>query len=158
MTLPYNGEGSEMKLNTRFFGELEYEKEDLLHFPSGLLGFEDCKGFIQIENPDGGGVFKWLQSADRPELAFVVMNPFFVMADYEFDIPEGVVESLQLKRPEDAQVLAVVKIPDDLNKMTVNLRAPIVINTVNNRAAQIVLEDERYSLRHPVVGTMKDAG
>jgi flagellar assembly factor FliW len=68
------------------------------------------------------------------------------------------VESLQLKRPEDAQVLAVVKIPDDLNKMTVNLRAPIVINTVNNRAAQIVLEDERYSLRHPVVGTMKDAG
>ena len=58
-----------MKLNTRFFGELEYEKEDLLHFPSGLLGFEDCKGFIQIDNPDGGGVFKWLQSADRPELA-----------------------------------------------------------------------------------------
>ena len=55
-------------------------------------------------------------------------------------------------------MLAVVKIPDDLSKMTVNLRAPIVVNTVNNRATQIVLEDERYSMRHPVMGTMKDAG
>ncbi len=147
-----------MKLSTRFFGELEYEKEDILHFPSGLLGFEECRDFIPIENPDGGGVFRWLQSADRPELAFVVMNPFFIMADYEFDIPAGVVETLQLKRPEDAQVLAVVKIPDDLSKMTINLRAPIVINIANRRAAQVVLEDDRYSLKHPVVSTMQDAG
>jgi flagellar assembly factor FliW len=147
-----------MKLNTRFFGELEYDSGDVLHFPSGLLGFEGCKSFIPIENPDGGGVFKWLQSEDMPELAFVVMNPFFAVADYEFEIPEGVVDMLQLKRQEDAQVLAVVKIPDNLSRMTVNLRAPIVINTVNNRAAQVVLEDERYSLRHPVVGTMQDAG
>ncbi|NLO24519.1 MAG: flagellar assembly protein FliW [Clostridiales bacterium] len=147
-----------MKLSTRFFGELEYEKEDILHFPSGLLGFEECRDFIPIENPDGGGVFRWLQSADRPELAFVVMNPFFIMADYEFDIPDGVVGVLKLKRPEDAQVMAVVRIPDKLSGMTVNLRAPIVINAVNNRAVQVVLEDERYSLRHPVVSTVKDAG
>ncbi|MFA7215915.1 MAG: flagellar assembly protein FliW [Bacillota bacterium] len=147
-----------MKLNTRFFGELEYEKEDLLHFPSGLLGFEGCKEFIPIDNPDGVGVFRWLQSADRPELAFVVMNPFFVMADYEFEIPEGVVETLRLKRPEDTQVLAVVKIPDDLKKMTVNLRAPIVINTKTKSAVQVVLEDEKYSLKHPVASSMQDAG
>jgi flagellar assembly factor FliW len=147
-----------MKLNTRFFGELEYDRGDVLHFSSGLLGFEDCKSFIPVENPNGGGVFKWLQSADVPELAFVVMNPFFAKADYEFDIPAGVVETLQLKRPEDAQVLAVVKIPDDLSKMTINLRAPIVINIANRRAAQVVLEDDRYSLKHPVVSTMQDAG
>jgi flagellar assembly factor FliW len=147
-----------MKTETRFFGELEYGESEVLYFPAGIFGFEDCKNFIPIDNPEGGGVFKWLQSADRPELAFVVMNPFFVMADYEFDIPESVVKTLQLEKPEDALVLAVVKIPDNLNKMTVNLRAPIVINTTNNRAMQTVLEDDRYNLKHPVVSSMQDAG
>jgi flagellar assembly factor FliW len=147
-----------MNLKTKFFGEIEYDEREMLEFPAGLPGFEDCKKFIAIDNPDGGGVFKWLQSVDRPELAFVVMNPFFIMADYEFDIPESVVEMLRLKGPEDASVLAVVRIPDELKKMTVNLRAPIVINRTNNRAHQTVLEDDRYSVRHPVDSSMQDAG
>lgn len=147
-----------MELETKFFGKLEYGEDEVLKFPVGLLGFEDCKSFVPIENPDGGGVFKWLQSVERPELAFVVMNPFFVMADYEFDIPEAVVKVLQLERPEEAAVFAVVKIPDDLSKMTVNLRAPIVINTRNKRATQVVLDDDRYSLKHPVASSMQDVG
>lgn len=147
-----------MKLNTKYFGELEYKGEDVLHFSAGLLGFEDCNEFITIDNPDGAGVFRWLQSIDRPELAFVVINPVFAMTDYEFDIPRPMVEKLGLKKPEDAQVLAVVKIPEDLNKMTVNLRAPIVVNVSNKMAAQIVLEDEKYSLRHPMASFVKNAG
>ncbi len=147
-----------MKLSTKYFGELEYKAEDLLHFSKGLLGFEDCNDFILIENTDSGGVFKWLQSVNQPELAFVVMNPFFVVPDYEFDIPKSTVKMLQLEKPADAKVLSVVKIPDDLDKMTVNLRAPIVINTLNKYAAQIVLEDEKYSLRHPVASSMQHAG
>lgn len=147
-----------MDLDTKYFGKLKYAEKEVVHFPEGLLGFEDCKGYIVIDNPDGAGVFKWLQSIERPELAFVVMNPFFAVTDYGFDIPEGIVRVLGLQKPEDVEVLAVVKIPEDLKKMTVNLRAPIVINSVTNKAAQVVLEDEKYGLKHPVASSMQDAG
>ena len=54
--------------------------------------------------------------------------------------------------------MAVVRIPDKLSGMTVGNRSTIVINAVNNRAVQVGAGGRRYSLRHPVVSTVKDAG
>lgn len=147
-----------MKVETRFFGEIEFREEDVINFTRGLLGFEDVKKYLIIDNLDGAGVFKWLQSVDRPELAFVIMNPFFIVPDYQFDIPDGLVKKLGIEKPEDVAVFTIVVVPEDINKMTTNLKAPIILNTRNNRAIQMVLDDDRYRIKHPVANPMRNVG
>lgn len=147
-----------MKVETRFFGEIEFREEDVINFTRGLLGFEDVKKYLIIDNLDGAGVFKWLQSVDRPELAFVIMNPFFIVPDYQFDIPDGLVKKLEIEKPEDVAVFTIVVVPEDINKMTTNLKAPIILNTRNNRAIQMVLDDDRYRIKHPVANPMRNVG
>lgn len=147
-----------MKIDTKHFGEIEFEEKNIISFCRGLLGFEEIKKYILIDNEDTGGVFKWLQAVDRPDLAFVVMNPYCILHDYEFDIPDGIAEKLGIEKPEDVVVLTIVVVPEDISKMTTNLKAPVVINSGNNKAEQVVLEDDRYSLKHPVAQSMKDAG
>ncbi|MGI6704574.1 MAG: flagellar assembly protein FliW [Clostridia bacterium] len=147
-----------LKTDTKYFGEIEFDEKDIIRFERGLLGFEEIKKYILIDNPETGGIFKWLQAADRPEPAFVVMNPYYICADYEFDIPNGTVNKLGIEKPEDIVVLTIVVVPEDISKMTTNLKAPLIINTRNNKAEQLVLEDDRYSLKHPVANSMRDAG
>lgn len=147
-----------MKLNTKYFGEIEFQEKDIVNFHRGLYGFDEVHKYVIIDNQDTGGIFKWLQSVDRPDLAFVIINPFFIVPDYEFDIPDGIVERLEINKPEDIAVFTIVVVPEDIKKMTTNLKAPVVINLRNNKAAQIVIEDDRYSLKHPMASTMKDAG
>jgi flagellar assembly factor FliW len=65
-----------MRATTRLFGEIVYQKKDIIYFFNGLPGFEDMSKFVIIDNPDSGGVFKWLQSLEQANLAFVVINPF----------------------------------------------------------------------------------
>ncbi len=109
-----------------------------------------------IDNQDTGGVFKWLQAVDRPDLAFVVMNPYYICRDYELDIPDGVAEKLGIEKPEDVMVLTIVVVPEDIGKMTTNLKAPVIINSKNNKAEQVVLENDKYSIKHPVAQSVKD--
>lgn len=147
-----------MKATSKFFGEFEYRKKDIINFPKGMPGFEDTREYVIIDNPDGGGVFKWLQSLERPDLAFVVINPFIIKPDYDFELPDWAADRLGLGCAEDALVLTIVTVPENINNMTTNLKAPIVINTKNGMAIQVALDDERYSLRHPMAGAMRDAG
>ena len=76
------------------------------------------------------------------------MDPLNVCDNYSPVIDEDSIKELDIKQPEKVLVLCVVVIPKDIMKTTVNLAAPIIINTTNNRAKQIVLQDDVYSLRH----------
>jgi len=135
-----------MKIETKYFGELELEEKDIIDFPKGLLGFEDVRQYIIIDNPDSGGVFKWLQAVDMPELAFVIVNPFFVVPDYEFDVPEGAAEVLEIEKPENVGVYTIVVVPDDLNKMTTNLKAPIIGCRIGGRLVLVLTRKQDESI------------
>ena len=139
-----------MLLQTKHFGEIEIEEEKIITFQGGLLGFEDIKRYIVIENKDKEVPFNWLQSVDEPELAFVVTNPYTFAQDYEFDIPQKVVDDLEIKSIKDVMILVIAVVPEDIQKMTINLRGPIIINLKNKRVKQIVLNSEKYSLKHRI--------
>ena len=47
-----------------------------------------------------------------------------------------------------------ITVPTDIEKMTANLKAPIVINMENNKAVQIIVEDD-YQVKHPIYETLK---
>ncbi len=136
-----------MKVNTSRFGEVEIKEEKVITFEDGVLGFENYKKYILLE--DGSG-FYWLQSIENGELALACMAPHNVCDNYTPEIDMEIINKLEIVHDDDALLLCVVVIPKDIKKTTVNLRAPLVINTVNNKAAQVVLDNNNYAIRHLV--------
>lgn len=137
-----------MKLHASNFGEIEIDEEDILTFPEGIPGFEECKKFIVINNPDEENPFDWLQSVENEDLAFVIMNPFFVFPDYDITIPESAIEKLKIKDETDVFVYTIVVVPENLEDMTTNLSGPIIINGREKLGKQVILEDNRYTTKH----------
>ena len=137
-----------MKLTTAYFGELEIQEDQIIHFPHGMFAFEDQQRFILIPCEDMELPVAWLQSLDDTDLAFVVMSPFVFRPDYEFKISDEVEAELEIKSPTDVTVLALLVIPEDVNKMTANLLAPIVINIVSKKGRQVILDDKQYTTKH----------
>ena len=136
-----------MKISTTRFGDIEVEDSKKIIFPDGILGFENLKEYILIRSNDSS-VFYWQQSIENSNIAIACMDPLNVCDNYSPVIDEDSIKELDIKQPEKVLVLCVVVIPKDIMKTTVNLAAPIIINTTNNRAKQIVLQDDVYSLRH----------
>ena len=62
-------------VDTTRFGAIDIEESSVIEFPEGLLGFGDCKRYVLLDHPGGNGLFEWLQSVERPELAFCVIDP-----------------------------------------------------------------------------------
>jgi flagellar assembly factor FliW len=85
------------------------------------------------------------------EIAFPVIDPWLVKKDYSFDISQEVVDRLDIRDKEKILVITMVRIPQDNPlEMTVNLLAPVIINTENRQAIQLVLDRSDYSLRHHI--------
>lgn len=137
-----------MKIKTRDFGETEIDESTILSVPNGIIGFEDTKKYTLI-SPLGENVFPmWLQSVEKTEPCFVVYDPMQIYPDYRFEITDEEQALLKIDENTPYRCLTVAIVPDDYKKTTINLRCPIVINTRDNIAAQVMLED--YDFKCPV--------
>jgi flagellar assembly factor FliW len=134
----------EMKIVTSRFGEIEVDDRSVVHMPEGMLGFSEFKDYVLIKHNDGSP-FLWYQAVAEPSLAFVVVDPFTFFPDYEVLLSGEDMELLKCKTMNNLAVFSVVVIPENPERMTANLRGPIVINTQGRLARQVVLTDERYS-------------
>lgn len=124
-------------------------RREALQLPKGLLGFEEIKDYVLLSNP-GEEPFSWLQVEGNASLAFVVMDPFIALADYQPDIPQADVEFLKLKRPQDAALLCIVTVVEN-KAPTVNLKGPIVINRHTHTGKQVIISNAAaYSVQHPL--------
>ena len=132
-----------MKAVTRLFGEIEIEDDKILHFDSGIIGFPDMQNFALIHDAEKEeGSISWLQSMDDPVFAMPVMNPLLVKEDYNPMYSEDELSHLGEIKEDNALVLVTVTVPREIEKMTINLKAPFVINTETKKAAQIIVEDD----------------
>ena len=136
-----------MKIKTKRFGDIEIDPNSTLHFPSGLLGFAHFKNFVLLDG-NKKSPLKWLQSMDEPNLAFVVTDPLIFKPDYEIRVFESDLEEMEVKDPATVVQLVIVTVPRDPSKMTANMKGPLLINTANNKARQIVLDDPEYDIRY----------
>ncbi|MBC8062824.1 MAG: flagellar assembly protein FliW [Clostridiaceae bacterium] len=138
-----------MVLNTTYHGEKEYNKEDIIFFKKGLPGFGDMKNFIifPVENNES---FKVLHSLEDTNLGFVLISPFEVVKDYEFEINKDKLKELKVNSPGDVLVLNTVTLNSNSDNITTNLQAPIVINTKAKLGEQIILSDDRYLIKQPL--------
>ncbi len=139
-----------MQVETRHFGMLEVDDDEIISFDNGLPGFEYIRKFFIVNTEDSKSPFKWLQSFDFPELAFVVADPFSIIKDYYVDIPDSFAEELEIRDPSDAAVFAVVVVPEDISKITANLKCPVIINTRTRKGSQVIIENSPYQIKHPL--------
>jgi flagellar assembly factor FliW len=135
-----------MQIQTTRFGMVEIDDQRIMAFPKGIVGFPNCQRFALIQTNDEG-IFFWLQSLNRPELAFVVCDPRTFVPDFRVPVKLDELQEIGLEASEDAQVLTIVNKVD--NMLTGNLQGPLVINARNLTGKQMVLSDKRYTTRHP---------
>jgi flagellar assembly factor FliW len=133
------------------FGALVLDPDRIIMFPRGLLGFAGQHHYMLTDIPGNAAAFKLLQSIDDPDLSFVVLP---------LDRSEGPIAGRDLVAARGAlaiddaalAVLAIVTLRAHAARVdcTVNLRAPLLVDTARRLGYQHVLANDAYSLRHPL--------
>ena len=145
-----------MKVETSRFGAIEVEESSIIKMPRGPIGFEQYTSFVLVEHrPDID--FRWLQSTQESSLAFVVADPSKFYTDFEVEISDADAEKLNLNSASDASVLVVLTVSGS-EEITANLAAPVVINMKEMLGMQVILQDNRYPIKHPLVAIVEKCG
>lgn len=141
-----------MLIKTRYFGEIDVDAEKILTFDEGLIGFENLKKFTLIYNNESEATsnITWLQSLDEPMVAFPVINPFYVVTDYNPVVEDDVLVSLGELKEESTAIFLTLTVPSDLTKMTTNLKAPIIINADTKKGCQVIAENPEYVVKYNI--------
>lgn len=139
-----------MNLQTKNFGEIHIDPQKIITFEDGLPGFEHIKQYILIPNPDAENPFQWMQAIEEPNLAFVITDPFYFKEDYEFDIPEKVIQQLHIEKKEEVAVYSIAVVPENIRDITLNLRGPLVVNIEKRKGKQLLLDGDAYALKYKI--------
>lgn len=137
-----------MLLKTKHFGEINIDENKLVSFEETIPGFPYSKRYAFLFNEDETNPFCWMQSIEENEVAFALLNPINILPDYS---PNVTVEELAILGEIDMSEIAVYNIlvvPKRIEDISVNLKAPIVINLQTQKGVQIILNDDRYKIRH----------
>ena len=126
---------------------VEREQEILL-FPYGLAGFENCRGFVIFAAE--AAPFQWLTSVEGPPAAFLTIDPRRVLPTYRSAVTRTDLERLGAADDSRLLWLAIVLIEAD-GTIAANLRAPVVINPDTMVGLQVMPQDCVYPLRHVIV-------
>ena len=144
-------------IETRF-GDLEFQLQNTINMPRGMLGYTDFHAFGLAKMPDPKlDQFKLFQSLEDPSLSFIVA-PFQPSSEtIEVDDFEAACEILSID-PANAVVLLIVSTRQlgPTTQISVNLRAPVILDAESQIAYQHVLMNNRYPVRQ-VIGTAAKA-
>lgn len=138
-----------MIIQTSRFGQVQLNNEDIMTFSEGLLGFQDLRTFVLLDDPNDD-IFAWLQSCESPAIAFPVLEPELFSETHKISLSKSDLEILQMPDSSRARAFCIVTIPDDPTLMTANMKAPIIVNVEKKRARQCVLQDNHLAIREPI--------
>lgn len=142
-----------MKIETRYFGEVEIDAAEVVRFVQPIYGFEALGEYALLSDSTMGDCFMWLQSIADKDTCFILVDPAVLSAPYNPVFTDATLRLLGGLCAEDAVVRLVAVIPDDFTASTVNLKCPIVINTTGRCAAQVMLEED-----FPICAPLVDGG
>jgi len=143
-----------MKCMTARFGEISFKETEVLNFPKGILGFSQLTRYVILERKEIAP-FKWIQSVEDPNVAFVIMNPVQFFPNFKLEINEKELEELNYTNSRDLIVYVIVNIPQDVSLASADLLGPLVINTKKRLAKQAVMPESPYTTRHYLLDELK---
>ncbi len=124
-----------MEIRTTRFGPVTIESDDVIQFPSGLLGLDGCRSWVLLADAQND-VLGWLQSTTQPEVALAVVSPRRFVPDYQVRVARTQLDPLGLSSLKDAHVLVIVSKNEE--SITLNLKAPLIINLQRCVGRQVV--------------------
>ncbi|MDF2845818.1 MAG: hypothetical protein K0R00_4244 [Herbinix sp.] len=139
-----------MRVKTRHFGEIDLDADKIISFDNGILGFEDCKKYTLLYDDEDGerADITWLQSLDIPSLAIPIVSPFLVKENYNPEVEDELLKPLGDLSEDNIVVLVSITVPQDIEKITANLKAPFIINSESRKGAQIIIENSEYEVKY----------
>ena len=149
-----------MKMDTARFGRVEVDEDDVFRVPNGIPGFPDLHrvALFHADDVDDDTLF-WLQDLDNGELAFLCLVPWSTFPDYDIEFDEL---SLGIEDSTDVRVLNLVTVrrdaEGDVAGMTVNLRAPLIVDVFHRSVQQVILPDTRWSVFAPLTRPVERVG
>ena len=146
MTSPPTLEVSNGRIQTRF-GEFDLVRPDVVTFPEGIPGFEQCQRFVLIL-ADELSPLSCLQALDPPFPSFLAATPAIVRPDYRTELSPT--DRFKLGVTAADPVLWLLILTIGLQKVTANLKAPVVINARKMIGRQVFIDDEEYSVNWPI--------
>ena len=141
-----------MEIISKLFGKIEYVEENIIRLDEGLIGISDKKNFVLIEKDDFKP-FSYLQSVDDGTFILIVSNPMVVENEYKFSIFQDDLNALKIdkKDADSFSLLAIVIFASKIEHITVNLKAPILINVKTKKAKQIILQNDDYGVEESLI-------
>ena len=146
-----------MLIKTKFFGEVNLPEEKIITFDRGLIGLTDYKKFtILYDCEKEESNVSWLQCVEEPALALPVVKPWIVKEDYNPIVEDELLNHLGELTEDNLVLLLTMTVLADIKQMSVNLKAPIVINADTRKGAQIICENQDYEVKYKVYDVLKE--
>jgi flagellar assembly factor FliW len=143
-----------MKYLTSRFGQVAFEEKEMLFLPKGILGFSQLSKYVIIEKEEYGP-FKWLQSVEESDIAFVIVDPTFFFPDYKLELHEKELEELNFQQMKELILYVIVTVSSDPSQVSADLLGPLVINFKKRIAKQVVMPNSPYTTKHYILDELK---
>ena len=146
-----------MKVKTRLFSTIDIADDKIITMEKGMIGFPDLKHFSLIfDEAKKEKTFKimWLQSMDDGDIAFPVVDPSYVLENYKPSVNDQLLAPIGELKEDKMYLLVKATVPKNVEDFSVNLKAPIVINTDTNKGVQVIAEND-YSVKHKIYDLLK---
>ena len=139
-----------MTLKTKHFGQVDIDESKVISFEQGIPGFPQLKKFSLMAQQDSSnnGMFYYLQSVEDGNTAFLVVDMLKCYPDYNPLVEASEISSLGNYNPDTFRFYNIAVVPENVKDATVNLKAPVVINTSNKVGKQVVCTNDEYTVSH----------
>lgn len=139
-----------MIIETDYYGTIEYDSKDLIHFADGLFGFPDLHDFLPLRLSEDDESILVLIAIDEKRIAFVVINPLFLCPHYELTLQPEELAYLNVSDVDELSCFVICVVKEDYRNSTVNLKCPLLIHPETREGIQVIMESSPYGYSHPI--------
>ncbi len=83
-------------------------------------------------------------------------KPWLVKEDYNPVVEDELLKHIGELTEENLVILTTMTVPEDVKQMSVNLKAPIIINADTRKGAQIICENDDYEVKYKVYDVLNE--
>ncbi len=119
--------------------------QKIIRFNKGILGFEQYKDYLILEDESNG--LYYLQVKEEPRIEFIILEPSLFKIHYDPEIHEDYFNDVQATSVDELVMYVIVKLAKNENDITVNMQAPLLINANKRLGTQVIVEGDKYKTR-----------
>lgn len=131
------------------FSGINLVEKTQIRLINGLPGFEKYELFTLAEL-DGYAPFYAFRAVDAPEISMLVMHAAGLEIFTGIEISPGDLKAIGLDDEKDLELFVVLKVDQNSQHFTANVKAPLVFNFSKQLGNQVILDESHLSVEYPI--------